>query len=182
MKRVAIFIAPGFEEIEAVTVIDVLRRANIEVLPVSLDDQLVVSGAHGIQIITEGRIDQLPLSKLDGVVLPGGMPGSRNLQQNGTVLEIIRKLSDQEKLVAAICAAPIVLQTAGVLTGKKATVFAGMESQVESAQLVKQDVVVDQNIITGNGPAAAINFSFALIEYLLDSESAEQIRKGMLVS
>lgn len=180
MSKVLIPLAEGFEEIEAITNIDVLRRADIEVVTVSLGF-LEVRGAHDILITADKKIEDVNIDEFDGIVLPGGMPGADNLRNNAKVLEYVRKIDNKNGLVAAICAAPIVLETADLLENKRATSYPGFYKEMQSCNYVEDRVVKDGNIITGRGPGVAIEFALVLVEYLKDKESAEELGKSMLV-
>ena len=174
MSKVAVMLANGFEEIEALTVVDVLRRANITCEMVGLEDK--VTGSHGIQVIPDSVFEG-DLSDYDLVVLPGGMPGSANLRDNEVLIDELQGLNQAGKL-AAICAAPIVLNRAGLLSDKKFTCYDGVQEQIADGSYIKETVVVDGNIITSRGPATALAFSYYLVEML--GGDAESLRKGML--
>ena len=175
MSKVAVMLANGFEEIEALTVVDVLRRANITCEMVGLEDK--VTGSHGIQVIPDSVFEE-DLSDYDLVVLPGGMPGSANLRDNEVLIDELQGLNQAGKKLAAICAAPIVLNRAGLLSDKKFTCYDGVQEQIADGSYIKETVVVDGNIITSRGPATALAFSYHLVEIL--GGDAESLRKGML--
>lgn len=181
MSQVIIPLADGFEEIEATTNIDVLRRAEVEVTTVALDE-LQVRGDHGIIMEADKNIEEVSAQKFEGIVLPGGMPGAANLRDDQRVRSLVRKLNEQEKLVAAICAAPIVLEEAGVLTDRPATSYPGFEEQLPSCVYQQDRVVVDKNLVTGRGPGVALEFAIKLVEYLVGQEKAEELKAGMLVN
>ena len=162
MAKVAVILAQGFEEIEAFTVVDVLRRANISCDMVGFEEQ--VTGSHGIQVKAD-RVFDGNLSDYDLVVLPGGMPGSAHLRDN-------------QALIAAICAAPIVLHQAGVLKDKHFTCYDGIQEQITDGIYQKQTVVVDGNLTTSRGPSTALAFAYELVEQL--GGDAESLRDGML--
>lgn len=180
-KKAILILAEGFEEIEAVTVIDVLRRAGVDLKSVGLSGK-TVTGSHGLEV----RAD-LVLAEYDGsadcVILPGGMPGSKHLNQSREVAELIRKMNQQGKLLGAICAAPaLALAPAGVLEGKKATCYPGFESNFsKSIQFSENAVVVDGNIVTSRGPGTALEFALELVQKLVSAAKAEELRKGLLV-
>ena len=180
MSKILIPLAPGFEEIEAVTNIDVLRRASIDVVTVSLNS-LDVEGDHGIPIIADKRIDQVDIDQFDGIVLPGGMPGADNLRNNAKVLEYVRKIDEKGGLLAAICAAPIVLEAADLLEGKKATSYPGFAKEMQSCKYLEDRVVIDGNYITARGPGVAMEFALTIVEYLKDKEYADDLRDSMIV-
>jgi 4-methyl-5(b-hydroxyethyl)-thiazole monophosphate biosynthesis len=181
MKKIALLLADGFEEVEVVTPVDFLRRAGIEVILTSIGE-LNVTGAHNIVIKADITLTSLP-ADIDGIILPGGMPGAANLAQSTAVIELVRKMNSDSKLVAAICAAPaLVLQSAGVLVGRKFTCYPGFEHLINNADFRTERVVQDGNIITSRGPGSAAEFSIALIEYLLTKEAAELVKEATLQS
>lgn len=178
--RAIVPLAEGFEEIEAVTVIDVLRRTGVEVTAVFLKKN-PVTGSHGISVTADKNIDGISPSDYDCVVLPGGMPGSANLKDDPRVIDLVRALSAEKKIVAALCAAPLVLGHAGVLKGKRATCYPGFESQMTGATPVPDPVVRDGTYITGRGPGCAIPFALELVSVLAGREAAERLRESMQV-
>lgn len=172
---VSLFLANGFEEVEAITPWDYLKRAGIHVVSVGINGKKI-RGAHQINIQTDITLSELDYRNTDMIILPGGGEGTKNLASNQEVLNAISYCA-QHKSVAAICAAPYILGELGLLKGYKATCFPGFESKLLGATVVQdQSVVVDQNIITSKGAGAAQLFSFAIIEYLLDGSVANQIR------
>ncbi len=175
--RVLVPLAEGFEEIEAVSIIDVLRRASIEVVTAALATS-PVRGSHGIAVTADARLDEVRGDDFDAVVLPGGMPGSRTLRDDERVRAIVRDAAGANKLVAAICAAPIALEAAGVLSGKRATSFPG--NALPSARYVEERVVTDGELITSRGPGTALEFALALVERLKGAETANKLRADML--
>ena len=179
MKKVAVLLADGFEEVEVVTPADFLRRAGIEVVISSIGGE-IVTGSNNIIIKADNTIDALP-ADLDGIILPGGMPGATNLAQSEAVMQLLHKMNNNSKLVAAICAAPaLVLGGAGLLEGRKFTCYPGFEKEVAGADFCTERVVQDGNIITSRGAGTAAEFSIAVIEYLLDSEAANSVKEGTL--
>jgi 4-methyl-5(b-hydroxyethyl)-thiazole monophosphate biosynthesis len=177
MNKVLVPLADGFEEIEAVTIIDVLRRAGIDVRVAALEKGSV-RGSHGIEIATDGALSETRASEFQALVLPGGMPGSKNLSDDARVRDLVREFDASKKLVAAICAAPIVLEAAGVLKGRRATSYPGNE--LPSAVYSEERVVVDGNVITSRGPGTALEFALELVERLASPESAARLAAGML--
>ncbi len=177
MKKVAVFLANGFEEIEALTVVDIMRRANIHCDMVSIED-IEVIGAHNIKV-TADKIINDEIKEYDLVVCPGGMPGATNLQKHSKVIELIKYFYENNKLVAAICAAPIVLAEAGIIAEKNITSYPGFEDQLKGCNYTQNEVEVHGNIITSRGPATAMAFSYKLVE-MLGEESYKTIREGML--
>ncbi|UCC58116.1 MAG: DJ-1/PfpI family protein [Candidatus Bathyarchaeum sp.] len=181
MAEALVLLAPGFEEIETVAVIDVLRRSGITVTIAGLLPDMV-EGAHGIKIIPDKAIEKVQMKDFDALVVPGGNPGYKNLRRDERVLEMIKDASDSGKLVAAICAAPAVLSDAGVLKNRKCTIYPGMESEVENGggEFLEDSVVVDGNLITSRGPATALHFALKIAERLVGKEIAEAVRKKTL--
>lgn len=178
MKNVAVFLAEGFEEIEALTVVDVLRRAGENCVMVTLDS-LIVKGAHNI-IVHGDKIICDEIKDYDLVVFPGGMPGSINLKENEKVIEIVKYFNDNNKLIAAICAAPIVLGRANVIKNKNITSYPGFEDELKEATYIEEEnVVLDSNIITSRGPATAIEFSFKILE-ALGNDSYKDLSRAMM--
>lgn len=180
MKKLGVFMANGCEEIEALTVVDLARRAGIEVAMISITGEKLVKGAHGIDFNTDIPAEYMDFDMLDGIVLPGGMPGTLNLGANEYVQKIIAQFASEGKLVAAICAAPSVLGEAGLLRGKRATSYPGFEEKLVEAEICTDSVVVDGNIITSRGMGTAIDFALAIIEHMLDKETAEKLGAGII--
>lgn len=178
MPDIITILAPGFEETEAITFIDLLRRAKIDVTVLGLKDR-ECKGSHDITLIADATLSDFP-GKMDGIVLPGGMPGSANLASSPRVLELVRETHKQGGLCAGICAAPMVLGRAGILQGIKATCYPGFEKELIGATVTEQPVVRDRNIITGRGLGAAVAFGLALISYLSGPEMEERIRTSVL--
>ena len=181
MKRIAILIAEGFEEIEAVTPIDILRRGGIEVIITGVGDNNV-TGSHGIKIECDTTIGQINSDDIDGVVIPGGMPGATNISESVEAGRFIESIYQDKKLIAAICASPsIVLSPLKILDGRKSTGHPGSVNGFSELVEIKTDkVVVDVNVITSRGPGTAADFSFAILEYLVGSEQAESLSSRML--
>jgi protein deglycase len=171
-------LAEGFEEIEAVTIIDVLRRGGIEVITAALAGS-PVRGSHGIALECDATLESVASRDFDAVVLPGGMPGAKNLKEDGRLRELVRRSAARGKLVGAICAGPIALEAAGLLAGKRATSYPGHE--LPSAQRVEEPVVTDGNIVTSRGPGTALEFALALVARLAGTETATRLRAAMLV-
>ena len=163
MVKVAVMLAQGFEEIEALTVVDVLRRANITCDMVGFEEQ--VTGSHAIQVRAD-RVFDGDLSDYDMIVLPGGMPGSAHLRDNQALIQELQSFEQVGKKLAAICAAPIVLERAGLLEGRKFTCFPGVEEQIASGEHQTDLVVVDGNIVTSRGAGTALAFAYALVDLL----------------
>ena len=175
MPKVAVILANGFEEIEALTVVDVMRRANITCHMVGFEDK--VTGSHAIQVQAD-RVFDGNLSEYDMIVLPGGMPGSAHLRDNESLISELQKCNQGGKKLAAICAAPIALNRAGLLEGKNFTCYDGVQEQIANGHYQKETVVVDGNIITSRGPATALAFAYHLVDTL--GGDAKSLRNGML--
>lgn len=179
MKKIAVLLADGFEEVEAVTPIDFLRRAGVEVLVAGIGGK-TVKGAHGVSIHADLELAELP-ENLDGVVLPGGMPGSQNIADSPVAMDLIRKTLAEGKILGAICAAPaVVLGAHGLLRGRRFTCYPGFEKDVLEADFSPERVVVDGNLITSRGPGTAAEFALVLVGKVVNPEEAEKIRKGTL--
>ena len=175
MAKVAVILADGFEEIEALTVVDVLRRANITCHMVGFEAQ--VTGSHAIQVQAD-RVFDGDLSDYDLIVLPGGMPGSAHLRDNEQLIAELQKCEQVGKKIAAICAAPIVLNRAGLLKDKEFTCYDGVQEQIADGHYRKETVVVDGQLTTSRGPATAFAFAYNLVEQL--GGDANGLREAML--
>ena len=175
-----VFLAEGFEETEAVATIDVLRRAELPVKTVAVGTAgTLVAGAHGIPVQADIAEAEVTTDDMEAVVLPGGMPGTLNLERSETVKHSVTFCVENEKLTAAICAAPSILGHMGCLNGKKATCYPGFEQELQGAAVSAEPAVRDGNIITGKGPGAAIPFALMIVEAFCGGASAEELRKGL---
>lgn len=175
MKKIAVLCKEGFEEIEALTPVDVLRRAGVHVDLVGMDQKEVTS-SHQITIKMDCLFND-DLYQYDGVVIPGGLPGATNLRDDDRVIKIVKDFYEKGKLVSAICAGPIVLAKADILKGKVCTCSPGFEDQLNGANYQEAIVQRDGNVITGKGPAAALEFGYTILEAL--GYDASQLRQGM---
>ena len=175
MKKIAVLCKDGFEEIEALTPVDVLRRANVHVDLVGMDDLKVIS-SHQITIQMDCVFND-QIKEYDGIVIPGGLPGATNLRDDARVIEIVQQFNQEHKLIAAICAGPIVLAKADILNGKVCTCSPGFEDQLNGANYQEAIVQRDGNVITGKGPAAALEFGYTILE-MLDYDTSN-LRQGM---
>ena len=180
MTRTCVLLAPGFEEIEAVTIIDVLRRAGIEVTALSVGAS-PVRGSHGISVSADRPLAEAAHEEWEMVILPGGMPGSTNLRDDPGVQGLLRRQAERGGRIGAICAAPIALGKAGLLRGRKATSYPGFEKELSGATYREERVVADGNIITSRGPGTALEFALRIVEELKGAVAAEELRTGMLV-
>ncbi len=180
MAKLLICMADGCEEIEALTVVDLARRAGLEIHMASISGKPEIAGAHGIKIGADADLGKVNPKDYDGVILPGGMPGTNHLREDARVIEIVKTFAKENKLVSAICAAPTVLGYAGVLQGKNACCYPGMEDGLTSAKANTKEVNVDGNIITSRGLGTAIPFALAIISYFLGEEKATQISDSVV--
>lgn len=180
MKKIGIFMADGCEEIEGLTVVDIVRRAKMEIVMISISGKREVTSSHQVTFLTDALAAEVDYDTLDGIVLPGGMPGTLNLQADETVNKVIRQFATEGRLVCAICAAPSVLGAAGILEGKCATCHPGFEEKLTGARVEEKEVVVDGNVITSRGMGTAIPFALEIVRYFADDETVEQVRKGLV--
>ncbi len=174
-------LAEGFEEVEAITIIDVLRRAGLALTTASLTDDNMVAGSHNVVVQADALLKDLQPDCFDVIVLPGGGVGTDNLMKDSRIIETIQRFNSQEKYVCAICAAPTVLAAAGVLEGLKATCYPTC-SEVLGTSYAEAPVIVDNNIITSQGPGTAMLFSLILVHHFAGEESARSVAKAMLTT
>ena len=177
MSKVLVPLAEGFEEIEAVTIVDLLRRAGIEVCTASLAGR-EVTGSHGIAVMADARLDEVDAGDCDMIVLPGGMPGTTHLKSDPRVARLLRQFAESGRYTAAICAAPSVLAHAGLLEGRRATSFPGFltPGSAPGIRLSEDAVVVDGKVATSRGPGTAVPFGLALIELLEGPEARREVQ------
>jgi 4-methyl-5(b-hydroxyethyl)-thiazole monophosphate biosynthesis len=179
MTTVLVILAPGFEEIEAVTPIDVLRRAGAEVTVAGLADG-PVPGSRGIRILPDSSLEAEAEKDYDLVVLPGGMPGATNLREDPRVVSIVKRTLAADRTVGAICASPaVVLDAVGVLAGRRATCHPALANQMVEGELTDERVTVDGNIITSKGPGTAMEFALALVTALYGPDRAAEVNAPM---
>lgn len=167
-KKVAVFLAEGFEEIEALSVVDILRRAGTECKIIGIEDEMV-KGAHDVIIKVDETINKEDIKKYDMLVFPGGMPGAVNLSNNNDVIDLIKYFNDNNKYIAAICASPaVVLSKSGVVDSKNITCYPtnDFKNMLSNSNYKDDNVVVDGNIITSRGPATALEFAYKILEIL----------------
>ena len=181
MGTVYVFFADGFEEIEALTVVDVLRRAELNVMIVSVTPDEIVVGAHDVSILCDANFVNCDFLDSDLLVLPGGMPGAQTLSDHKGLQKLLLNAASKQNRIAAICAAPMALGKLGILKGYKATCYPGFEGYLEGATYLNEAVVTDRNIITGRGPGAAMDFALKIVEELVSVEKVSELKKGMLI-
>ncbi len=178
---VYVHLAEGFEEIEALSVIDVLRRATINVQLISVTKNKIVTGAHKISVEADLLFEEADYTACKMIVLPGGMPGTLNLKAHTGLIQMLSEFHNAEKWIAAICAAPMILGELGMLEQKEATIYPGMEAHLRGAKPVSKRVVCDGKLITAKGPAAAIEFALQIVEKLTDQETRNRLEKDMTI-
>ena len=180
MNTMYVFLAEGFEEIEALAPVDVMRRAGLAVKMVSVTDDCVVRGAHGIPVVADAAFDELDYSDAALLFLPGGLPGATNLEAHEGLGKLLQdKAKQTDVIISAICAAPLVLGGLGVLDGKQATCYPGFEDTMKGAVYTAAQVTVDGNVFTACGPAAAWELGFIFVEHFCGVAKADELRRGM---
>jgi 4-methyl-5(b-hydroxyethyl)-thiazole monophosphate biosynthesis len=180
-SRVCVLLAEGFEEIEAVTIVDVLRRAEIETVTVALADR-AVTGSHGITLQADTTLANVRAESWDLIVLPGGMPGARHLRDDPGVQALLAEQHAAGGRLAAICAAPIALAPVGALEGRRVTSYPGFADQLSGADYVDEPVVVDGPLITSRGPGTALPFALAIVAELGGVERADALAQALLAA
>lgn len=181
MRTVYVFFADGFEEIEALTAVDVLRRAGLNVKIVSVTPDEIVIGAHDVSLLCDVNFENCDFFDAELLLLPGGMPGAATLDQHEGLRRLILDFGAKNKPIAAICAAPMVLGKLGLLEGKRATCYPGFEQYLKGAECFGESVVRDGNIITGKGPGASIDFALAIVELLVGKDKMDELAEVMCV-
>lgn len=174
-----LLLATGFEEIEAITTIDILRRCGLEVKILSVTGARMITGAHGIAVNADGLLRKSTIAESECIILPGGMPGVTNLQASDCLRKCTISHFEKGKLVAAICAAPMALGAWDLLEGKEVTCYPGCQSGLNGGKYVKKRVVTDGNLITANGSGAAVDFAFEIANYLCDEFVVKEVKKAM---
>lgn len=180
MANTMIFLATGFEEIEGLMVVDLLRRAKLNIQMVSITGDIMVTGSHGITVKADALIEDVDFSQTDAFVLPGGMPGTRNLQAHNLLNKELKKANEEGKLLCAICAAPLVLGNNHILEGKNACCYPGFEEELLGATINENPVTHDGNTITSRGLGTAIAFAAEIIATLCDKETAKQVLESII--
>ena len=182
MKKAFVFLAEGFEEIEAISVIDVLRRGEVDTHAVSITGEYMVKGSHEIGVEANSLFEDTEFFDVDILILPGGGPGSKNLNKHDGLKALISDFHRKGKWIAAICAAPLVFGRMGLLQGKRATCYPGMESTLTGAVIQPDPVVVDGNIITGKGPGFAAAFGLRIVQELQGRAKADEVATDLLLT
>ena len=175
MKKVAVFFAAGFEEVEALTTVNILKRAEIETVMVSISETLLVKGARGIVVQTEKFLTEIDFNEVSMIVLPGGYPGFVNLEACEALMEQVDSFHARKKPIAAICAAPAILGRRGILSGSVACVFPGMEGDLTGATIVNEPAVWDGHLITGRAMGCSVDFALAIVAYFKGFEAADKM-------
>ena len=179
MAKIYVFLAEGFEEIEALTPVDILRRCQQEVAIVSITGSPFVTSSHGVTVKADLLFEEARVDDADVLLLPGGMPGSANLNEHEGVRQALLAHHAQGKLIGAICAAPMVLGSLGLLQGRRATCSPGFEKYLTGAEYTAELCTVDGNIITGEGPAASFPYAYKLLSILTDEATSETLQVKM---
>lgn len=179
MPKVLVPLAEGFEEIEAITIIDILRRAEIEVVVAGVNSE-IIEGSHGIPVRTDRLLEKVNVGECDMIVLPGGMPGMENLRQSKEVIRAVQQLKGADKFTAAICASSVVLEEAGVTEGRSVTSHPSYAKLMIKANHTGRRVEVDEKMITGQAAGSAMEFAFKLVEILLGKDKVEEVNRGVL--
>ncbi len=180
MNRIAVFFATGYEEIEALTVVDLCRRAGIQTDMVSVTGKSQVVGSHGIDVAMDQLFEEVDFEALDMIVLPGGMPGTKNLEAHQGLMEQTDRFYQEGKGIAAICAAPSILGHRGYLKGRDACAYPGFESHLEGARVSDRSVEVSDHVITSRGMGCAIDFGLAIVEYLCGGAKAKELAETII--
>jgi len=180
MKKVLVPLADGFEEIETMTIVDVLRRAGLDVVMAGIKPG-ELRGSRRVKILPDAVLDDVKDQDFDMIILPGGQPGVDNLRRHPQVLELLKRMSAQNKKIGAICAAPLVLRDAGLISGVRLTSFPGIEGELAGAKYDQGRIVVDGNVVTSRGPGTAMEFSLKIVELLCGKDRADELAKIMLV-
>lgn len=180
MKKVSVFLADGFEEIEGLTVVDILRRAGVHTDMVSVNGTLQITGSHSIKVQADTTFEEMDFSDTDMLVLPGGMPGTLHLQEHEGLRNLLCAYDKENKFLTAICAAPSVLGGLGILKGRKACCYPSFEDKLIGAEVVMEPAIRDGHVITGRGMGTAIPFALKLTEALCGVEKAEEVKKSIL--
>lgn len=179
-KKICVFLADGFEEIEGLTVVDLLRRAGAEVTTVSIMKEKMIHGAHNIDVLADELFENMEFDEADMLVLPGGLPGTTYLGEHEGLCALLQKFDKEERYIAAICAAPRIFGRLGFLEGRKAISYPAMEEELRGAEVVRESVVKDGHVITSRGMGTAIDFALQMIETLYGKEAADQMADSIV--
>lgn len=179
MKKIYVFLATGFEIVECYAVVDILRRGKLDVVTVSITGDEKVTSSHGVTVVADALYENVDLSDAACLFLPGGMPGTLNLMAYKPLGEELKVAAEKETIVSAICAAPSVLGQLGLLVGKTCTSYPGFEDKLIEADYRVCGVVKDGNVVTGRGMGVAVDMGLALLEVLVDAETAENVKKSI---
>ena len=177
--KVAVYFATGYEEVEALSVVDILRRGGIEVLMVGADGQKAVSSRNHVSINMDALVEEINHDEIDMMVLPGGVPGVNHLAENEILVKQLKEFKEKGKWLAAICAGPSILGNLGLLKGEQATCYPGYEEQLLGCEYLKEPVVVSNHIITAVGAGASLDFGYKILEMLKGKELSDKIRAAM---
>ncbi|WP_308577736.1 DJ-1 family glyoxalase III [uncultured Parvimonas sp.] len=175
-EKYMLILTDTFEEIEAITQVDFLRRADIKIDMISITGKLQVTSNRGVTVLADDLIENISLKEYAGIIIPGGLPAAFDIRDDKRVLDIVKKFNDEKKLVSAICAGPCVLAKAGVLSGRNAVIFPGMESELLDANVKEDAICIDDNIITARGAGLALEFAYTLIRKIKGKVQEKQIR------
>ena len=178
--KVLLPLATGFEEIEALTVVDILRRGDVEVVTASLDASALVEAAHGVKVVPDISLSAIDPFEFDAIVLAGGNPGYINLRNDATVLEVVKKMYEAGKIIAAICGAPTTPSDLGILKERVVTSHPSVKDEIEAREYSEDRVVVDEKLITSRSPGTAMEFAFKLLEVMKGCDVAEAVNGGVL--
>jgi len=179
MAKVYEFLANGFEEIEALAPVDILRRGGVEVVTVSVNGTQYVESSHGVTVKADAMFEDVDLKDADMLLLPGGLPGSTNLRDHAGVCDALLKQAERNGRIGAICAAPMVLGKLGLLRGKRATCSPGFEKYLDGADYTADLFTTDGNIITGEGPAATLPYAYEILSFFAPKEVVDKLKHGM---
>lgn len=180
MKKVLVPLADGFEEIETMTVIDVLRRAGVEVVTAGIKEGLL-EGAHGVRVMPDTILEQVITQDFDALILVGGQPGVNNLRADPRVLALVSRMNQAGRVVGAVCAAPLILRDAGITAGLHLTSYPGVKKDLSACVYSEDRVVIDQHRVTSRSPGTAMEFALALVEMLVSQDKATELKREMLV-
>jgi len=182
MVTVLIPLAEGCEELEAITLIDLLRRAKITVITASLTDNTLITASRGVRLMADTTLDNVIYDDFDMVILPGGMPGTTHLNDDIHIHALLKRMQQSDKAIAALCAAPLVLANMGLLDGKHASCYPGVLNPADWPEIKLSDepVIIDGNILTSRGPGTAMDFALAIIEYLTDQTTRDSVEVDLV--